>query len=41
MEPRFNEVPRYQKNVRCSDSEDSVITNYLVNSKSIRYSGVI
>ena len=43
--PRYNKVPRYRKH--CSlywgvrYSEDPVITNYLVNSKNIRYSGVI
>ena len=42
--PRYYEVSRYRK--KCSllrglrYSEDSVITNYLVNNKSIRYSGV-
>ena len=40
----YNEVPRYRK--KCSlllgvrYSENLVITNYLVNSKNIRYSGV-
>ena len=44
VEPRYNEVSRYRK--KCSlyrglrYSEDPVITNYLVNSKKIRYSGV-
>ena len=44
VEPRYNEVSRYRKN--CSlwrglrYSEDSVITNYVVNNKNIRYSGV-
>ena len=38
MEPRYNEVSRYRKNVRYS--EDPVITNNLVNNKNIRYSGV-
>ena len=42
--PRYYEVSRYRK--KCSllrglrYSEDSVITNYLVNNKSIRCSGV-
>ena len=34
--PRYNEVPRFDRY-----SEDPVITNCLVNSKNIRYSGVI
>ena len=44
VEPRYNEVPRYEK--KCSFqrglrySEDPVITNYLVNSKNIRYNRV-
>ena len=44
VEPRYNEVARYRK--KCSlyrglrYSEDPVITNYLVKSKNIRYSGV-
>ena len=38
VEPRYNEVPRYRKNVRYSGV--FVITNYLVNNKNIRYSGV-
>ena len=45
LQPCYNEVPRYRKN--CSlwrglrYSEDPVITNYLVNGKNVRYSGVI
>ena len=45
VEPRYNEVSRYRK--KCSlyrglrYSEDPTIMNYLVNSKNIRYSGVI
>ena len=38
MELRYNELPQYRKNVRYS--EDPIITNYLVNNKNIRYSGV-
>ena len=44
VEPRYNEVPRYRKKYSLwrglRYSEDPVITNYLVNSKNIRYSGV-
>ena len=36
----YNEVPRYRKR-GLRYSEDPVIKNYLVNSKNIRYSGVI
>ena len=43
MEPRYNEVPRVPKKMfviaRLRYSEDHVITNYLDNSKTIRYSG--
>ena len=37
--PRYNEVSRYLKNVRYS-GVFVIITNYLVNNKNIRYSGV-
>ena len=48
MEPHYNEVPRYRKKLFLIRglrrghrySEDHVITNYLVNNKNIRYSGV-
>ena len=40
--PRYNEVPRYRKKMFViADNEDPIIMNYLVNSKNIRYSGVI
>ena len=45
VKPRYNEVSRYRK--KCSlyrglrYSEDPVITNYPVNNRNIRYSGVI
>ena len=42
--PRYNEVPRYRKyhtGVFDRYSEDPVVTNCLVNSKHILYSGVI
>ena len=38
VEPRYNKVSRYRKNV-CY-SEDPVITNYLFNNKKNHYSGV-